>query len=74
MKRFCFSDLHSRHNDPEWLAEEHQMEPQVTELEGNKKTGHNKNLSIYREEEHLFDWNFESETEYSDENKRKIIA
>ena len=74
MKRFCYNDLPRAHDDPEWWAEEHRMELQVTGLEGENETRHNMNLSVYLDEEHLFNWTFESETENTDENKRKINA
>jgi hypothetical protein len=55
--------LPNKNNDPNWWAEEHQMELQVTELEGKNEKGHNKNLSVYLDDNHLFDWTFESKLE-----------
>jgi hypothetical protein len=65
---FEYKDLPSKNENPEWWAEEHQMELQVTELEGKNEKGHDKNLSVYIDDEHLFDWTFESKLEEEDDN------
>lgn len=40
----------------------------MTGLEGENEIGHNKNLSVYLDDEHLFDWSFESKLTEGDEN------
>ncbi len=65
---FRYKDLPNKKDDPEWWAKEHQLELQVKGLEGENEKGHNKNLSVYLDEQHLFDFTFKSELEEIDEN------
>ncbi len=65
---FRYKDLPNKNDDAEWWAKEHQLELQVKGLEGENEKGHNKNLSVYLDDQHLFDFTFESELEEIDEN------
>ena len=64
-----YKELPSKHENPDWWAKEHQMELRVTGLEGESEKGHNKNLSVYLDDKHLFDWTFESELKEGNENQ-----
>ncbi len=63
-----YKDLPNKNDDPEWWAKEHQLELQVSGLEDANENGHNKSLSVYLDDEHLFDWTFKSEIEDVDDN------
>jgi hypothetical protein len=65
---FRYKDLPNKNDDAEWWAKEHQLDLQVSVLEGENEKGHNKNLSVFLDDQHLFDFTFESELEEIDEN------
>jgi len=65
------SILPAKSENPEWWAAEHQLEMRVANInvagESNQEDT-NRQLSVYLDNEHLFDWDFASSIEEGDEN------
>jgi len=65
---FRYKELPNKNDNPEWWTAEHQLELRVNGLEDESTEGTNKSLSVYLDDEHLFDWDFMSEIEDVDDN------
>jgi hypothetical protein len=65
------SILPEKSENPDWWAAEHQLEMQVANINvvgDSNQDETNRQLSVYLDNEHLFDWDFTSSIEEGDEN------
>lgn len=65
------SILPVKSENPEWWAAEHQLEMRVANMNvagESTQADTNKQLSVYLDNEHLFDWDFASSIDEGDEN------
>lgn len=62
--------LPNKNDNPDWWAAEHLLDMRVSSVDNhdNSESGSNKKLSVHLNEQHLFDWEFESAIKKGEDN------